>query len=324
MKKVLVTGASGFIGSHLAEMLAREGTHVRAFVHYNSMSSWGWLDESPHSREMEIVSGDLRDFDSVSRAVKGMDEVFHLGALIGIPYSYQSPLAYVRTNIEGTYNVLEAARQSGTQKTVITSTSEVYGSARYLPIDEAHPLQPQSPYSATKIAADNLALSYHFSFQLPVTIARPFNTFGPRQSARAIIPTVATQLLSGSREIELGNLEPTRDFTFVEDTASGILAIGREKSFVGKAVNIGTGQKVSIGELARKLIQLCGSSAQIKLAPDRIRPETSEVVNLQSKNELLLKTTNWKPQHTLDQGLEKTVQWLRENLPRYKAGIYNV
>lgn len=322
MKNVLVTGAGGFIGSHLSEYLVRNGLKVRAFVHYNSNSSWGWLDHSPLAKEMEIVSGDIRDFDSVSNAVKGVDEIYHLAALIGIPYSYESPLAYIRTNVEGTYNICEAARRAGTSRVMVTSTSEVYGTAQYVPIDEKHPLQPQSPYSASKIGADNLALSYFSSFGTPVVVARPFNTYGPRQSARAIIPTIATQLLSGAREVKLGSLSPVRDLTFVEDTASAMKQICETDAFLGKTVNAGTGEAVSIGDLFQELCKITGVEAKVITDEKRVRPEKSEVMQLISNNEQLRTVTSWKPQYGLSQGLQLTVDWLRKNIQFYKPDHY--
>jgi dTDP-glucose 4,6-dehydratase len=324
MKKVLVTGAAGFIGSHLCEHLVRSGLTVRAFTHYNSRNSWGWLESSPLLKEMEVRTGDIRDYDSVSKAMTGIDAVFHLGALIGIPYSYESPLAYLRTNVEGTYNVLESARRLETTRVLVTSTSEVYGTALYIPIDEKHPLQPQSPYSASKIGADNLALSYYLSFKTPVMIARPFNTFGPRQSARAIIPTIASQLLSGRDRISLGNLTPVRDLTYVEDTASGMLTIARTDAFLGRVINIGTGEAVSIQQLFDQLCEITGSRAQVAQSAERIRPDSSEVMRLVSDNRVLTQATDWKPSHTIRQGLEATVAWLQGNLNHYKPEIYNV
>jgi NAD dependent epimerase/dehydratase len=319
----LVTGAAGFIGSHLCENLARNGEQVRAFIHYNSRNYWGWLEKSDYSDQIEVMAGDLRDLDSVLHAVDGTDKVYHLGALIGIPYSYESPLAYIRTNIEGTYNVLEAARRAGVGRVLITSTSEVYGTALYVPIDEKHPLQPQSPYSASKIGADNLALSYHLSFDLPVVIARPFNTYGPRQSSRAVIPTIATQMLSGIREISLGNLTPRRDLTYVEDTVEAMRLISRENHFVGKVVNIGSQQDISVGEILEKLCTLLKCPATVRTQPERVRPDSSEVMRLLCDATLLREATGWAPRHSLDEGLEKTVSWLRDHLALYKPDTYN-
>ena len=319
----LVTGAAGFIGSHLCENLVRKGERVRAFIHYNSRNFWGWLENSDYRDQIEVMAGDLRDLDSVLRAVDGADRIYHLGALIGIPYSYESPLAYIRTNIEGTYNVLEAARRVGVERVLITSTSEVYGTALYVPIDERHPLQPQSPYSASKIGADNLALSYHLSFDLPVVIARPFNTFGPRQSARAVIPTIATQLLSGIKEISLGNLTPRRDLTYVEDTVEAMRLIAMEKQFIGKAVNIGSQQDISVGEIFEKLCTLLKCQATVRSQPDRIRPDKSEVMRLLCNASLLKALTSWAPKNNLEEGLEKTVSWLMDHLNFYKPDTYN-
>jgi dTDP-glucose 4,6-dehydratase len=324
MKRVLVTGAGGFIGSHLCEHLVRSGKQVRAFIHYNSKNDWGWLETSPLKKEIEVFTGDLRDYDSVYLATENVSSVYHLGALIGIPYSYQSPLAYIKTNVEGTYNILESARRRQLERVLVTSTSEVYGTALYTPIDEKHPFQPQSPYSATKIAADNLALSYHLSFNLPVVIARPFNTFGPRQSARAIIPTIITQLLTKSPTIKLGSLEPSRDLTFVADTASGMQTIAETNSFIGKTVNIGTGQGIKVGELFDKLCQMIGHRPQLIQDEARIRPQNSEVMVLLSNNEFLRRTTNWKPQFSIDEGLRETIHFLEKNLHLYKPEIYTV
>ena len=324
MNKVLVTGAGGFIGSHLAEELVRQGYRVRAFVKYNSRNDWGWLEESDLLNEIEVITGDIRDYDSVYDAMAGMDGVFHLAALIGIPYSYISPLAYIRTNIEGTYNILQAARMHNLEQVLVTSTSETYGTAQYIPINEKHPLVGQSPYSASKIAADQLAISYYRSFGLPVKIVRPFNTYGPRQSARAIIPTVVVQLLSGKRKIALGNLHPTRDLTFVKDTVAGFLAIAKEKGFVGEVTNIGTRSEISIGDLVQKIIELVGVEAQIEVEKQRIRPENSEVERLLCDNRKLIEHTDWQPRYSLEAGLRETISWLKEHLDVYKASIYNV
>jgi len=324
MVKVLVTGAGGFIGSHLCEKLLAEGREVRAFVRYNGRGSHGWLDTSPVRDRLEVVAGDIRDFDSVSRAVAGCQEVFHLAALIGIPYSYESPLAYVRTNVEGTYNVLEAARRNELRRVLITSTSEVYGTARYTPIDEAHPLQPQSPYSASKIGADQLALSYHMSFGLPVVVARPFNTYGPRQSARAIIPSLAVQLLSQRPQIEVGSLDPVRDLTFVEDTASAMVTIAGTDAFLGRVVNVGTGEAISIREIYERLVAITGHQGELRQDPARIRPQASEVMRLISNNSVLRATTSWKNSVNIEAGLEKTVAWLRANLDDYRPDRYTV
>lgn len=324
MKKILVTGAGGFIGSHLCEYLCRNGMEVVSFIHYNSQNNWGWLEQSPFKNDIRVILGDLRDFDSVDRAVTGVDAIYHLGALIGIPYSYESPLAYIRTNVEGTYNVLESARRREVQRVLVTSTSEVYGTAKYVPIDEMHPFQPQSPYSASKIGADHLALSYFLSFKSPVVVARPFNTFGPRQSARAIIPTIAAQLLTKRPQIRLGNLKPSRDLTFVEDTVAGLKVIAETDEFIGKSVNIGTGVALTVRDILQKLCQITNHFPEVIEEHLRVRPESSEVIELLSNNELLRKTTNWKPAYSIDQGLQITIRWLEENLTFYKPEIYNV
>jgi len=324
MKRILVTGAGGFIGSHVAELLVQEGFAVRAFVHYNARGTWGWLEESPCKSALEVVSGDVRDFDAVQRALRGCDAVFHLAALIGIPYSYVSPLAYVRTNIEGTYNVLEAARILGTGQVLVTSTSETYGTAQYVPIDEQHPAVGQSPYSATKIAADQLAVSYYRSFNLPVKIVRPFNTYGPRQSARAVIPTIITQILSGMRALHLGNLAPTRDLTFVKDTARGFLEIYKAEGLAGEATNIGMNSEISIGELARTIAGLMNVEISIDTEEQRVRPAMSEVERLWCNNAKICTRTNWRPAYTLEQGLMETIAWLRQHVELYKPGQYTV
>lgn len=324
MKKILVTGAGGFIGSHLTEFLVEKGFDVRAFVHYNSNNKWGWLDNSIYKNSIEIISGDIRDFDSVFSAMVGCDAVFHLAALIGIPYSYVSPQAYIKTNIDGTYNVLQSARQLNTEKVLITSTSETYGTAQYVPIDEKHPMVGQSPYSATKIAADQLAVSYYKSFDLPVKIIRPFNTYGPRQSARAIIPTVISQLLSGKNSIKLGNLTPTRDLTFVEDTVRGFFEIAEAKGLYGEITNIGMCDEITIGDLVKKIAEIIGVEIEIKSEAQRIRPEKSEVERLYCNNTKILSNTLWKPNYTLQEGLEKTIIWMKGNLNLYKSDIYNV
>lgn len=323
---VLVTGADGFIGSHLAELLVTEGFKVRALCQYNSFSSWGWLDQSPLKGDMEIVLGDVRDPSQMRSLAGGVDIIFHLAALIAIPYSYQAPSSYVDTNIHGTLNVLQAAREAGVSRIVQTSTSEVYGTARYAPIDEKHPLQAQSPYSATKIGSDALAFSYFSSFDLPVVIARPFNTFGPRQSARAVIPTVLTQLLTGQRRIKLGNLTPTRDFNFVLDTCAGFLALAKCDAAIGKTVNIGSGREISIGDTVKMIARLMQVDIEIESDEQRLRPNHSEVERLLCDNTLIHQLTGFKPRFTLEEGLARTLEWLREpsNLARYKADIYNV
>ena len=324
MGKVLVTGADGFIGSHLAEALVRNGENVRAFVHYNSFNTWGWLDSSDVKHELEIFAGDIRDPTGVRTAMKGIGTVHHLAALIAIPYSYHSPDSYVDTNIKGTLNVLQAARELGTGRVLCTSTSEVYGTARYVPMDEKHPFQGQSPYSATKIGADRLAESFYRSFGTPVTIVRPFNTYGPRQSARAVIPTIITQLLSGREEIELGSLTPTRDFNYVKDVARGFMAIAKSENTIGEEINIATGTEISIGQLADILIGHINPEAAISCGKDRLRPDRSEVRRLLGCNRKISALTDWKPQYTFDQGMAETVGWFRDNLPLYKSGVYNI
>lgn len=324
--KILVTGADGFIGSHLTELLVSQGFDVRAFVCYNSFNSWGWLDSIPKEtlQKIEIFQGDIRDPHGVTTAMKGCDAVFHLAALIAIPFSYHSPDAYVDTNIKGTLNVLQAARDLDCSRILVTSTSEVYGTARYVPIDENHPFQGQSPYSATKIAADRLAESFYRSFELPVSIVRPFNTFGPRQSARAIIPTIITQLLAGSESIQLGSLTPTRDFSYVSDTINGFLQIFLSDATIGEEINIATQREVSMGELANELIRQINPSAHIVCDEQRLRPEKSEVNQLLGSNEKIKRLTNWEPRYTLEQGLEETIEFFRGNLSRYKTDIYNL
>lgn len=325
MKKVLVTGADGFIGSHLTETLVKKGYQVRAFVFYNSFGTWGWLDTLPASvmSQVEIFQGDVRDPNGVYEAMVGCDAVFHLAALIAIPFSYHSPDTYVDTNIKGTLNVLQAARKLGT-RVLVTSTSEVYGTALYVPIDEKHPYQGQSPYSATKIGADRLAESFYRSFDLPVTIVRPFNTYGPRQSARAVIPTIITQLLSGKEEIKLGSLTPTRDFNYVKDTANGFIAIYESEKTIGEEINIATQKEISIGELAQELVRQINPNATIICDEQRLRPEKSEVNRLLGCNEKIKKLTDWTPQFTFEQGLKETIDFLRVNIGKYKADIYNL
>ncbi len=325
MKKVLVTGADGFIGSHLTETLVKKGYQVRAFVFYNSFGTWGWLDTLPASvmSQVEIFQGDVRDPNGVYEAMVGCDAVFHLAALIAIPFSYHSPDTYVDTNIKGTLNVLQAARKLGT-RVLVTSTSEVYGTALYVPIDEKHPYQGQSPYSATKIGADRLAESFYRSFDLPVTIVRPFNTYGPRQSARAVIPTIITQLLSGKEEIKLGSLTPTRDFNYVKDTANGFIAIYESEKTIGEEINIATQKEISIGELAQELVRQINPNANIICDEQRLRPEKSEVNRLLGCNEKIKKLTDWTPQFTFEQGLKETIDFLRANMDKYKADIYNL
>lgn len=324
LNTVLVTGAGGFIGSHLAERLAVLGNRVTAFVRYNSKNTWGWLDESDQRSKMKIIAGDIRDFDSVSRAMQGCDTVFHLAALIGIPYSYVSPLAYIKTNIEGTYNVLEAARAQRLKQVVITSTSETYGTAQSIPISENHPLVGQSPYSASKIAADQLALSYYRSFDLPVRIVRPFNTFGPRQSPRAIIPTIILQLLSGSKEISLGNVTPTRDLTFVKDTVEGFIEVSNAEELTGEVVNVGMKTEISVADLFDAISGLMGIKAKIKSDEKRQRPEKSEVERLICDNAKLKRQTHWSPKYDLKKGLLETVEFLRAHGQTDKLHYYTI
>ena len=325
-EKILVTGADGFIGSHLTEELVKQGYEVKAFVFYNSFGTWGWLDTLPRSvmEHVEVFAGDIRDPNGVREAMKGCDAVFHLAALIAIPFSYHSPDSYVDTNIKGTLNVLQAARDLGTGRVLVTSTSEVYGTAQYVPIDEKHPYQGQSPYSATKIGADRLAESFYRSFDLPVTIVRPFNTYGPRQSARAVIPTIITQLLSGKTEIKLGSLTPTRDFNYVKDTANGFIEIYKSDKTIGQEINIATQREISIGELAEELIRQINPAAKIVCDEQRLRPEKSEVNRLLGCNEKIRRLTDWAPRYTFEEGLAETIAFLRENLDRYKPDIYNV
>lgn len=327
-KKVLVTGADGFIGSHLVEALIAEGAKVKAFCFYNSFNSWGWLDTLPKEKlsKVEMFLGDVRDPNGVRVAIKNCDVVFHLAALIGIPYSYHSPDNYVDTNIKGTLNILQAARDSQVKKILVTSTSEVYGTAQYVPIDEKHSFQAQSPYSATKIGADRIAESFFRSFDLPVVIARPFNTYGPRQSARAIIPTIITQLLDGQTEVKLGSVHPTRDLNFVSDVCAGFLALAQSEKTVGKEVNIGSGVEVSIKELAQTIISLINPKARIISTDERKRPPKSEVERLLASNKLIKELTGWTPKVTLEEGIKQTITWFKkkENFLRYKADIYNV
>lgn len=325
-EKILVTGSDGFIGSHLTEELVKQGYQVRAFVYYNSFNNWGWLDTLPKEimKNVEIFQGDVRDPYGVKEAMKGCSAVFHLAALIAIPFSYHSPDTYVDTNIKGTLNVLQAARDLNTSRVLITSTSEVYGTAQYVPIDENHPFQGQSPYSATKIGADRLAESFYRSFALPITIVRPFNTYGPRQSARAVIPTIITQLLSGKKEIKLGSLTPTRDFNYVKDTANGFIEIYKSNKTIGQEVNIATQREISIGQLANELILQINPNAKIVCDDQRLRPEKSEVNRLLGCNKKILELTNWKPQFTLEQGIADTIDFCKKNLDKYKIDLYNI
>ena len=327
-KKVLVTGADGFIGSHLVEALIAHGCDVRAFVFYNSFNSWGWLDSLPQAvlKDLDVFAGDIRDPNGVAKAMQGCDVVFHLAALIAIPFSYHSPDSYVDTNIKGTLNVLQAANRMSTPRVLVTSTSEVYGTAQYAPIDEKHPFQGQSPYSATKIGADRLAESFYRSFQTPVTIVRPFNTYGPRQSARAVIPTIITQLLLGSTELKLGSLHPTRDFNYVSDTVAGFIALAEADLAVGKEVNIATGTEVSVGDIANILIEQINPDACVITEDERMRPDASEVFRLIGDNSLIKSLTKWSPEYDVASGLKDTIEWFKEpaNLARYKSWLYNI
>ncbi|MBL7909552.1 MAG: SDR family NAD(P)-dependent oxidoreductase [Bacteroidia bacterium] len=327
MKNVLVTGAEGFIGSHLVEKLLDEGFKVKAFVLYNSFNSWGWLDTLPAEKlkMIEVFTGDIREPYGVKKAMENIDIVYHLAALIAIPYSYHSPESYVDTNIRGTLNVLQAARELGTKKVIVTSTSEVYGTAQYVPINEKHPRQGQSPYSATKIAADALTDSFVRSFNLPAVIVRPFNTYGPRQSARAIIPTIISQLVSGNEIIKLGSLTPTRDLLYVKDTVNGFFKIAQCDELIGMDVNIATGNEISMGDLVKKIIALINPKAKVETDEIRLRPSNSEVERLLGDNTLLTSKTNWKPEFTLEKGLSETIAWFKhaDNNKAYK-NIYNV
>lgn len=327
-KRVLVTGAGGFIGSHLVERLLEEGCEVVAFVKYNSLNKWGWLDSFDKKvlDKIEIFIGDIRNADSVRKAIKDVDVVFHLAALISIPYSYDSPESYVETNIKGTLNILQACLDYSVERVLITSTSEVYGTAKFVPITEDHPKQGQSPYSATKIGADHLAESFYKSFNLPVVIVRPFNTYGPRQSARAVIPTIITQLLSGYDEIKLGSLYPTRDLVYVKDTVEGFVRLAQCDNAIGNEVNIATQSEISIQDLAIKLINKINPDAKIVGEDLRIRPQNSEVERLLGSNEKLKELTRWIPETDIDRGLELTIDWFKneENLRIYKPWVYNV
>lgn len=327
-KRILVTGADGFIGSHLTEYLVDQGHNVKAFCYYNSFNSWGWLDSFPKEKldKIDIFTGDIRDPNGVRTAMEGVDMVFHLAALIAIPFSYHSPDSYVDTNIKGTLNVLQAAKDFKVSRVLVTSTSEVYGTAQYVPITEEHPKQGQSPYSATKIGADYIAESFYRSFDLPVTIVRPFNTYGPRQSARAVIPTIITQLLNGKNEIKLGDLRPTRDLVYVKDTAKGFAEIAKSETLIGHEVNIATQNEISIGELANEIIKQINPDATIVQDEERMRPSKSEVYRLFGSNEKLQEFTGWKPEYSLSEGIAETIKWFSDtdNLNLYKADIYNI
>ena len=331
-KKILVTGADGFIGSHLTEELIRRGQDVRAFVLYNSFNSWGWLDQSPAEikKELDVFSGDIRDPYGVKTAMEGCDVVLHLAALIAIPYSYHSPGTYVDTNVKGTLNIVQAARELGVGKVVHTSTSEVYGTAQFVPITEEHPLQGQSPYSASKIGADQIAMSYYSSFETPVSTIRPFNTYGPRQSARAVIPTIITQIANGQRKLKLGSIHPTRDFNYVADTVDGFIAVAESERSVGEVINIGSNFEISIGDTVKMISELMGEDVEIETDDIRIRPEKSEVERLWEENSKALNFLGWKPKYGegagLRRGLKETVDWFSDpaNLGIYKSDIYNL
>jgi NAD dependent epimerase/dehydratase len=327
-KKVLITGADGFIGSHLTEALVNQGYDVRAFVYYNSFNSYGWLDSIPVEikSRIEFFAGDIRDPNGVREAMKGVDIVFHLAALIAIPFSYHSPDSYIDTNVKGTLNIIQAARDNQVNRVMVTSTSEVYGTAQFVPITELHPKQPQSPYSASKIGADAIAESFYRSFDLPLTIVRPFNTFGPRQSARAVIPTIISQLFNGAEEIKLGDITPTRDLLFVKDTVNGFLKIAECNKLIGHEVNIAAHSEISVGDLAQSLINQINPNAKIVSDSVRLRPEKSEVFRLFGSNEKLKSFTDWKQNYSLEEGLAETVEWFskKENLQQYKSDIYNV
>lgn len=326
MKKILVTGSDGFIGSHLTEELVRAGYQVKAFVYYNSFNTWGWLDTLPSDvmKNVEIFQGDVRDPNGVKEAMKETAAVFHLAALIAIPFSYHSPDTYVDTNIKGTLNILQAAREQDLERVLVTSTSEVYGTAQYVPMDEKHPFQGQSPYSATKIGADRLAESFYRSFQLPVSIVRPFNTFGPRQSARAVIPTIITQLLAGKEKIHLGSLTPARDFNYVKDTVNGFIKIYESERTIGEEINIATQHEISIGELAEELIRQINPNAKIVCDEERLRPEKSEVNRLLGSNKKIKELTDWKPVYSFEEGLSETISFFKDNMDKYKPDIYNI
>ena len=324
MKNVLITGADGFIGSHLTELLLSEGYNVRALSQYNSFNNWGWLEDISHPN-LEVVCGDVRDADYCRHITKGLDTVFHLAALIAIPYSYVAPDSYVDTNIKGTLNMCQAARDLGVEKLLVTSTSEVYGTAQYVPIDENHPRQPQSPYSATKIGADAIAKSFYNAFDLPVTIVRPFNTYGPRQSARAIIPTIISQIANGAKEIKVGDLSPTRDFNYVKDTCRGFLAIARAEGVAGEEINIATDTEISMQDTLNLIADIMGADISWVKDPERCRPSKSEVFRLHGCNKKITGLTDWRPQFSLREGLAETIQWFTnpENLKKYKSNIYN-
>ena len=325
-KKVLVTGAEGFIGSHLTERLVELGADVTALVQYNSFNNWGWIDTFDKNvlDSIKVETGDIRELDGMNRIIKGQEVVMHLAALIAIPYSYLSPMAYVRTNVEGTTNVLEACRNHDVQKIVHTSTSETYGTALYVPIDEKHPMQGQSPYSASKVGADKMAESFYRSFNMPIATIRPFNTYGPRQSARAVIPTIISQILAGKKEIKLGSLTPTRDFNYVKDTAEAFVKIAESDNTIGEVINAGSNYEISIGDTVKKIIDIIGHDVKILCDDQRLRPEKSEVNRLWADNTKIKELTGWTPKYSIDKGLEETVKWIKDNMDKFKTDIYNV
>ena len=324
--KILITGADGFIGSHLTEMLVAQGHEIKALSQYNSFNNWGWLEDVNCKSKIKVLAGDIRDPHYCKYITKDVDIIFHLAALIAIPYSYVAPDSYVDTNIKGTLNICQAAKENGNIRLIHTSTSEVYGTAQYVPIDENHPMQPQSPYSATKIAADAMAMSFFNAFELPVTIARPFNTYGPRQSARAVIPTIITQIANGAKEIKLGDVTPTRDFNYVDDTCRGFIALAECDESIGQTVNIGSNSEISIGDTLNIIKELMGSDVQFILDKERLRPSKSEVFRLWCDNSKIKKLTGFKPQVDIKEGLQRTIDWITqsENLKKYKSEIYNV
>ena len=324
MKKVLITGATGFVGSHLTELCVKKGFEVIAFDRYNPNYNLGWLEKSKYKDDINFVFGDIRDYDSVLKTMKGCKIVFHLAALIGIPYSYLSPQAYLKTNVEGTYNILQSSKHLDIEQTIITSTSEVYGTAQYIPIDEKHPISAQSPYSASKISADQLAISYYNSFQLPIKIIRPFNVYGPRQSSRAVIPSIIIQALNNKKEIKLGNVEPSRDFTYVTDTCNAFLDILKIKNFFGNTLNVGSNNEYTINDIAKKILEKLNSKANIKKEPQRTRSPNSEVVRLVCDNSKILKNTQWKPKVKIEKGLDMTINWFRKFKDLFKHQIYHV